>query len=285
MHELINKLAFSLFRKNSLEECTTEEIKTLAERHPYFSSAQLLLAAKEKQTGDSDFENQLMLTSLHVNNPLWLDHLLNSEKKQTTVVTEQNLTATEVTQEPHNDELVLERTSREFIVASNQQEQITVVNEKQEETLHEPSTPQPPITTPNQNPAEHRPHLKEDKLIFDPYYTVDYFASQGIKNIIEKDPKDRFSQQLKSFTDWLKTIRNMPPQQIAALSDSNSEQKVVQLATQSIEERNVDTEAMADVWIKQGHPEKAIDIYRKLSLLDPSKSSYFASLIESLKKK
>src|SRR6185503_3865521 len=102
-------------------------------------------------------------------------------------------------------------------------------------------------------------------------------------NVIEDTPKDRFSQQLKSFTEWLKTIRQLPPQQVAAMSDARSEEKVVQLATHSLEEGNVDTEAMAEVWIKQGQPEKAAAIYRKLSLLNPSKSSYFASLIEKLK--
>ena len=76
----------------------------------------------------------------------------------------------------------------------------------------------------------------------------------------------------------------MPPHQIAAMTDGNSEEKVVQLATNSLEEKDVDTEAMAEVWIKQGHPEKAAEIYRKLSLLNPSKSSYFAVLIEKLKK-
>jgi hypothetical protein len=52
-------------------------------------------------------------------------------------------------------------------------------------------------------------------------------------------------QQLKSFTEWLKTIRQMPPQQIASMNDAGSEEKVVQLATHSLAEENVDTEAMA----------------------------------------
>ena len=76
----------------------------------------------------------------------------------------------------------------------------------------------------------------------------------------------------------------MPPQQIASMNDARSEEKVVQLATHSLAEENVDTEAMADVWIKQGQPEKAVKIYEKLSLLNPSKSSYFALLIEKLKR-
>jgi hypothetical protein len=63
-----------------------------------------------------------------------------------------------------------------------------------------------------------------------------------------------------------------------------SEEKVVTLAEHSIENRDVVTESMAEVWAKQGQNDKAIEIYTKLSLLNPSKSAYFASLIENLKK-
>ncbi len=264
MHELINKLTFSLFRKNSLEECSAEEIEDLAKQYPYFSSAQLLLSAKQKQINHQDFEKQLVATSLHVNNPLWLNHLLNckpSLKEKITV--EEKVPVAEVNEEPFNDELVLENPRHGSVRAIIQDENLSV-------------TPLPSIT---KNAED-----KEQSPAFEPYYTVDYFASQGIKHVIEEKPKDRFSQQLKSFTEWLKTIRQMPPHQIAAMTDGGSEEKVVQLATNSLEEKDVDTEAMAEVWIKQGHPEKAVEIYHKLSLLNPSKSSYFAVLIEKLKK-
>lgn len=263
MHELINKLVFSLFKKNSLEECSIEDIDELAKQYPYFSSAQILLAAKQKQSNEAEFDEHVITASLHVNNPLWLDHLLDSEASQEKIVIEEKVQVAEVFEEPNNDELVLQKTNMEFIVASK----------REEETMA--ATPQPIIE---------KADTKEKPLVFEPYYTVDYFASQGIKNVIEEKPKDRLSQQLKSFTEWLKTIRQLPPQQVAAMTDSPSEEKVVQLATHSIEDRNVETEAMAEVWVKQGHPEKAEEIYRKLSLLNPSKSSYFASLIENLKK-
>lgn len=275
MHELINKLAFALFKKNSLEECSAEEIEDLAKQYPYFSSAQLLLAAKQKQTAHPDFEKHLVTASLHVNNPLWLDHLLNSSSFEQSTIIEEKLATTEIDEEPNNDELVLEKSRHEFIVASNQERETKELYKEEVVTIPDP--PSPPV-------IEKKEAKQEEKLVFEPYYTVDYFASQGIKNFIEERPKDKFSQQLKSFTDWLKTIRQMPPQQIAAMSDAGSEEKVVQLATHSLEDRNIATETMAEVWIKQGHPEKAIEIYQKLSLLNPSKSSYFASLIENLKK-
>ena len=233
MHDLINKLAFSLFRKNSLEQCSTEEIEHLAKQYPYFASAQLLFAAKQKQADHSIFEKQLISTSLHVNNPLWLDHLLNSNSSQEKIVIEEKIVETEVDEEPNNDELVLERSRHEFVVASKPEEEIT-------------TAPAPTL------PVIENAESKDQALVFEPYHTVDYFASQGIKNNIEEKPRDRLGQQLKSFTEWLKTIRQMPPQQIAAMNtDSNSEEKVVQLATHSLAEENVDTEAMAEVWIKQ----------------------------------
>jgi hypothetical protein len=42
------------------------------------------------------------------------------------------------------------------------------------------------------------------------------------------------------------------------------------------------TEAMADIWIKQGNINKAKEVLHKLSLLDPSKSAYFANRIKEL---
>src|SRR6187399_3249011 len=147
MHELINKLAFSLFRKNNLEECSIEEIGHLARQYPYFSSAQLLLAAKQKQTDHSDFEKQLVSTSLHVNHPLWLEHLLNSKPAEKFVI-EEKIIATEVDEEPNNDELVLERSRHEFVDASRPEEK---------------STPTPISTL----PVIEKAGTKDDPLVFE----------------------------------------------------------------------------------------------------------------------
>ena len=78
-------------------------------------------------------------------------------------------------------------------------------------------------------------------------------------------------------------MKKLPAPEKAVHSTPQSEQRVEQLAAHSIVDREVVTEAMADVWEKQGNKEKAIDIYGKLSLLNPSKSSYFAAKIEHLK--
>jgi hypothetical protein len=120
--------------------------------------------------------------------------------------------------------------------------------------------------------------------LFEPYHTVDYFASQGIKVREEEKPKDRFSQQLKSFTEWLKVLKKVPGGELTQVNDPQLERKVDQMAEHSVVDREVVTEAMAEVWEKQGNREKAEEVYAKLSLLEPSKRAYFAAKIEELKK-
>ena len=55
------------------------------------------------------------------------------------------------------------------------------------------------------------------------------------------------------------------------------------MAEHSLEEKEIITEAMAEVWAKQGNAQKAIELYTKLSLQEPAKSAYFAAKIEQLK--
>ena len=121
------------------------------------------------------------------------------------------------------------------------------------------------------------------ELTFEPFHTVDYFASQGIKIAADDLPKDRLSKQLRSFTEWLKVMKRLPASEVAVSPESPSEKTVENLAIHSVEESDVVTEAMAEVWLKQGNRQKAMETYNKLSLLNPSKRAYFAAKIENLK--
>jgi hypothetical protein len=121
-----------------------------------------------------------------------------------------------------------------------------------------------------------------DAIAFEPYHTIDYFASQGIKLAPTDLSKDKFGQQLKSFTEWLKSMKRLPAAETAPVPDVSAQQTVVKAAEHSIEEREVLTEAMAEVWAKQGNIEKAREVYQKLSLQIPAKSSYFAAKIDEI---
>lgn len=122
----------------------------------------------------------------------------------------------------------------------------------------------------------------QETLVFEPFHTIDYFASQGIQYKPEELPTDKFGQQLKSFTEWIKAMKRLPLSEMGKSIDPTEEKKVEQLAGNSLQQNEVLTEAMAAIWIKQGNIAKAKEIYSKLSLLEPSKSTYFASRIDEL---
>ena len=119
-----------------------------------------------------------------------------------------------------------------------------------------------------------------------PSIQKDYFAAQGIEIDLSKVPQDKFTQQLRSFTAWLKVIKNKDGigqnDQISTIG-TDQEQMIAQIAEKANVPADILTESMAEIWEKQGNLKKAIATYEKLSFIFPEKSVYFASRIEQLK--
>ncbi len=124
----------------------------------------------------------------------------------------------------------------------------------------------------------------EDTIEFEPLHTSDYFASLGIKFSDEvRAADDKFGKNLKSFTEWLKTMKKIHPDQLPKQS-AQSETIIQQMAEKSNIDGEVLTETMAEVLLQQGKLGKAIEVYHKLSLLNPLKSGYFASKIDEIER-
>lgn len=160
--------------------------------------------------------------------------------------------------------------------------QVTTDSQDRENQIDPPSAEG---ETENKTDAAHEqdePKETEDDLAFEPLYTIDYFASQGIK-LTEADLKDdKLSQQVKSFTGWLKSMKKLHPNKLPEQDEVI--EKIIQNASEvSNVESEVLTEAMAEVLVKQNKKGKAIEMYEKLSLKNPAKSAYFAAKIENLK--
>ncbi|MEO6330185.1 MAG: hypothetical protein ABIO55_14730 [Ginsengibacter sp.] len=122
----------------------------------------------------------------------------------------------------------------------------------------------------------------EEDIAFEPLYTVDYFASQGIKINEDVIKNDKLGTQLKSFTEWLKSMKKIHSESPSE-GDEQTDKIIRNMAETSNTGGEIVTEAMAEVLLKQGKTAQAIDIYEKLSLNNPSGSAYFAAKIKRLK--
>jgi hypothetical protein len=342
MNMHINQLVKSLFKKESLEHCSLQEVQSFADSNPHFGAAQLLLTKKLKTEKPEQYNQQLQKTFLFFHNPLWVEQLMNDTGSATIIANPNTAINVEENEVSNNaayeamveplaqapittkaPELVTTNSSSPTaindIVTSDTTPQIleeinsptkapeltttgsststaigdTVAIDTRAEMLEEKNiSTKAPETGNTELPAAGTPLLTlspkletgNSELTFEPYHTVDYFAALGIKLKQDEKPVDKFGQQVKSFTDWLKVLRKTPTSAIAQHINPVSEKKVEQMAQHSLTEKEIITEAMAEVWAKQGNTQKAIALYTKLSLQEPDKSVYFASLIEELKK-
>ena len=290
-----------------------ESLEKNAHEYPFSSLASFLLLYHYKKTSDAAFDQLAKKTALYFNNPHWLQFQLN-EKSGTNEVAENYVEEVDkVTKEiaessnGSSDEIIAAENYpeeiKEFVeedhVITNQEtennsETYEIISEESvsdlkrhssqnEEQIKEIETTEVADSIPAFEPAHADRSLEdEDTIAFEPLHTVDYFASQGIKINDELITNDKLGSQMKSFTAWLKSMKKLHPGRLA--EQNIVTEKLIQTAA---EESNVNTEvlteAMAEVLVKQDKREKAIEMFNKLSLINPSKSAYFAAKIESIK--
>ncbi len=317
MSEKIHVLARQVFGKSSLEACDLEEIKALVKRYPFFAPGQFLLLQKLKSLNDPGYSAQLQKSVLYYHNPLAFEYFINAERFVTEVDLKEPVPGnTEVIQTQEQSPAITSNDAeiiREEEILTNIDNNETPSVLEETKSIEEVTETEATLVENEALPAEEMeldapteemplaenealPDLVDNiskpepevvneaasPLAFEPFHTVDYFASQGIRLSQEEITKDKFGKQLKSFTEWLKTMKRLPAQE--ANMDASTEKKLEHLAEDSVHNPDVVTETMAEVWLKQGNTLKAIETYNKLSLLNPSKKAYFAGLIENLKR-
>jgi hypothetical protein len=282
MTDRFNLISQQLLQKD-FSDCSIEELQLLAQQYPYFAPAQFLLVRKLKEENSPQYAEQFQKATLYHHNPLSLDLIINYQDYETNFPTEQISTPVEApasTLEEVSEEgrasslaVVPDDVKDDVKNEASENEQIPVIETGGFDIMDVAAVESP------------KPQKSPDlKLSFEPYHTVDYFASLGIKLSQEEVGKDQFGRQLKSFTEWLKTMKKLPASEQIKTLDPHAEEKVENIAAHSLDNAEVLTEAMAEVWVKQGKLEKAIEVYNKLSLLNPSKRAYFAAKLENLKK-
>lgn len=213
---------------------------------------------------------------------------------------------------PETGDIIEEVVQEDITIATEIGEDYMIATpaNKAPEAIVVPQQEQPP-STPEAKTATTDIPGKKNPLI-QPIYTEDYFLYQGIQTPqhtaetgIQK-PEEKSLMVVMSFSEWLihfktkgerekeevedqKALKTMWQKEklASALEEENEEipENVFEMAVNSItREEDLASESLAEIMVKQGKYDKAIEMYRKLSLRNPQKNAYFARKIESINK-
>lgn len=272
-----------LNRPAPLPQAQKEELTILLKRHPYFVPARYMEAAQKPE------DQQLPLLLLYAGNRVLLRTLLQAAQENT-------WEAEERTAPLPADAFIVTDTFDEAVMQGLE-------------------IPHPGPAPAGENPDTITEENKDN--VFQPIYTEDYFLHQGI-NVSDKLPEEKDlplqahrtaeSQNplmvMMSFSEWLqhfktrkqkekeeeedqKALKTMWQKEklAAALEEDDGEipENVFEMAVNSIaKEEGLASESLAEILIKQGKYDKAIDMYKKLGLRNPQKNAYFAGKIEAV---
>ena len=301
----IEYISKALTEPQSITATDNDSIKALVDTYPYFVPARYMNAIEQHKK--EHFSNSMMDTMLlYMGNWLMYCQFLQAaaggeailpKESKPIVLTSEPIKETESIQEA---EPVVVTDDSGFVFGN--------ASEAAKETTVDPLYIQK---------GNYDRSAETDQSFILPVYTEDYFLHQGMQvsndipeNIpgIEATPAEEAKglMIMMSFTEWLnhfksrkekeaeeaqgqKAVKTMWQKEklAAALEEENEEipEKVFEMAVNSItNEDDLVSESLAEVHSMQGRYDKAIEMYRKLSLRNPQKKAYFARKIEVILK-
>jgi hypothetical protein len=294
--------------KGQVNRSMLGEVYELVDLFPYFQSAHMLLLKGLRDNGDVKFEKQLKSSALHVANREVLYYLLKNDNSSiyNKVKTEtESVSVNEATSETQQTVIESAKNS-EFLISEIEMEGERPKGESHDQ--NEAPSPVHSVLMPAGSDNEDSEGVillidengqdEEDKIFYmDPGFSITEnsdlleldtedtdFEQVVDKNWVEKeiDGDDRkvYKKQLQAELIDKFIITNP---RIEPVRDKTI-QTVEDLSKPHIEEKEgFITETLARIYTNQGYYSKAIEIYEKLSLKFPEKSSYFASQIEKVK--
>ncbi len=283
------------------------EVYELIDIFPYFQSAHLLLLKSLYSSSDVKFENQLKNSAIHIGDREVLYWLLNKKAETYTqnalAVENPEVIKEEVTTENEYDhqQTVIESAKNSDLMISNIENDSvgTGMDQKHDEGEHHTGhsillAVEPEITEPAGVLIIPEEDNTSDKVFFmDPGFSVDE-DSDLLELDLEADDspfgtdrepeplpvEKKITKQLQSelIDKFIITNPRIEPHKDKAFMSN------VDISKPFTEDgEGLVTETLAKIYIGQGYYSKAIDIFGKLSLKFPEKSSYFASQIEKVK--
>ena len=291
------------------------EVYELIDMFPYFQSAHMLLLKGLKENEDIKFEKQLRNSAIHIADREVLYYLLKTDKLQTPVQEKITADINSVTQKASDYSVETPDTEQTVIEAAKNSDLLISELEKGNGKASDEGTDDVDtsaeshsvlVTGSTENDETDRVILimdeksqgEEENIFFmDPGFSVpeeeDLLEIETEVSGNNYNEKETNSVGLSSDTGLKTSRKQLQNDLIDKFIISNpriepvrekSNQPVEDLSKPHVEEKETFvTETLARIYVNQGYYSKAIDIYEKLSLKFPEKSSYFAAQIEKVK--
>ena len=291
---------------NTVDRQMIGEVRELLDLFPYFQSAHLLLLKGLHNTSDVKFESQLKQSAIYVADREVLYYLLKEEYHSKIAQPEISKSVPiHKAVEADNQQTVIEsgKNSEELINEFEKDNQLS--GEKKDSEYSLTGIPRSLLVNEEydddsanivfflnneREPAEENiiymdPSIlvsgNDDLLELDLQEGVSVVSNEVQSSISEPEIVEKSSRKLVQAQLIEKFIIANP--RIEPVRDK-SEHPLEDISKPFTEERGgFITETLAKIYINQGYYSKAIDIYEKLSLKFPEKSSYFATQIEKVK--
>ena len=130
-----------------------------------------------------------------------------------------------------------------------------------------------------------------ERISADIYAAISGCNSYEDSGAILKDVLDKPVTEIFDGTDFfsrrqyeaVRRTEDLSIGKIAVVDYSKPAPDTGRTVKDTVDRLDVFSETLAGIYVEQGYPERAIEIYRALSLQSPEKSAYFASLIGKLK--
>ncbi|WP_235296329.1 hypothetical protein [Portibacter marinus] len=112
-------------------------------------------------------------------------------------------------------------------------------------------------------------------------------SSSKIESLTAQEPEvvQFETEDLSDFAQWVLSLSDLTTVEKKKKKKKKKKKSKLEkkIERSVIKKDEIVTEALANILAQQGHKEKAKDMYEKLSLIFPEKSSFFALQIEKLK--